>query len=279
MNDSLFAFVHIEKAAGTTLNHILRKNFFFKFIDVRPLDKESNRVFTKEDYKKYKKINPFLQCISGHSVVPYSDIQGMPNIKFITVLRNPVNRYLSQFFYLVKTKKMVDDFEEFLKLSELNNFQTKKLAGSEDVDLAKRTLSEKMFQIGLVEEFDTFLLRFRKAVSPLKFDPVYKKKNTAKKSETKDIKTELFSKYKDQILEKNYLDIDLYEYAANSIIPRLNQKYGMEQPDNLEKFVKMNQSSRTSLKSYLDYMVRKIYYEHLTGSIRKKNGLPAKGSY
>lgn len=274
----MFAFIHIEKAAGTTLNHILRKNFLFRCIDVRPLSVESDCVFRPQDLEKYLMINPKLNCISGHSVQPIQDLtKAFPNIKYFTVLRNPVERYVSQFRYLVKIKRIPDDFDLFLSNTDYNNVQTKKIAGYEDFEKALNIIKNEMFEIGVVEEFDSFLLRLQKNLRPLIFDPNYVRKNITSGKNKKDW---LLTKYKKEIVQRNQFDLNLYEAVIKTIIPNANKAYGKELLEHdLKKFQQVNFNTKTDFKSYLDYLIRKIYYEPVTGYLRKKSGLPAKGSY
>ncbi|HMU91316.1 MAG TPA: hypothetical protein PKC33_11515, partial [Pseudomonadales bacterium] len=72
--DDLLAFVHIEKAAGTTFIHILRRNFFLRYLDVRPYGIESGGLFLSGDLRISTRILPGLKCFSGHAVTPYSDL-------------------------------------------------------------------------------------------------------------------------------------------------------------------------------------------------------------
>lgn len=273
----IFAFVHIEKAAGTSFNHILRKNFFLRYIDVRPLYKESSGLFQSIDLKKYFKINPFLACISGHAVTPYSDLKKeFSDIRFITLLRDPIKRYLSQFYYLVKINRIENDFENFLSNQEFNNIQTKKIAGSEDVEKAKSIITSEMFEVGVVEEFDCFLLRLKKSLFPIRFDPIYQKKNIIGKADSGDL---LIEQYNEEIVARNKLDIDLYKYVVDEIIPWRNREYGPHFDSDLKNFIENNLKSKTIMKSYFDYIIRKAYYEPVTNYIRMSNNLPAKGSY
>ncbi|WP_320041118.1 sulfotransferase family 2 domain-containing protein [uncultured Desulfobacter sp.] len=274
---TVFAFVHIEKAAGTTLNHILRNNFFPNYIDVRPLKNESTRIFKNDDLNVYMKINPCLKCISGHSIIPENLFVDNIKIKYFTVLRNPVHRYVSQFLHLVKIKSIKNDFEFFLSHSHFNNYQTKKIAGKEDLDSAKSILSNKMIEVGAVEEFDSFLLRLKKSLHPIKFDPTYTKKNITGSNAAK---ASLFDEYENEILHRNELDIKLYNYVLNQLIPERNNQYGQTVlKTDLERFRRDNVHTKTHVKNYADYIIRKVYYEPITGLIRKKSGMPAKGSY
>ena len=274
----IFAFVHIEKAAGTTFIHLLRRNFFLRYIDVRPLSEKSNRIFSLQDLKKYLIINPFLKCIGGHAVVPYSALANKSlNIKFITLLREPVFRYISHYQYWVEKRQKKISFDEFLKLDWMKNFQVKKIAGSENLTLAKKIIKDWFFLVGIAEEFDEFLICLQMKILPRIFCPYYKIHNVGINN---NIKNDILSKYYDQIIEKNELDIKLYFYVKNEIIPNLIKQYGTDFRENINHFKKLNDKYRPpTLKSYIDFMCRKIYYERISNGIRYINSMPMKGYY
>lgn len=273
----IFAFVHIEKAAGITVKHILRRNFLGRYVDVRPLEINSQKVFSYNDFQKYLRINPFITCIGGHSVKPFSDLNSKyKNIKYFTLLRNPVKRYVSQFIYLYNINRIPNDFNEFILNEEYHNLQTKKLAGSENLDDAISSLHH-MIQVGAVEEFDTFLLRLKKSLYPYgKFVPYYSMQNITKKNIDSN---EIIDKYNQKIIQCNKLDMDLYEYVWNTYIPKLNKEYGDQLNDDLLLFEKANNYERVELCSYIDYCLRKFYYEPVTNFARIIAGMSAKGSY
>ena len=273
---SLFAFVHIEKAAGMTLIHILRRNFLFRYIDVRPLNKSSNGTFSYSDLKKYQLINPFLNCIGGHSVLPFSDLEkNVDNLMYFTCLRDPFKRYISQFRYLHYINRIPNNFELFLNNQEYSNIQTKKLSKNCSIEEAKYRLNN-MFQVGAVEEFNFFLMRLKKSLYPyVDFKPQYKIQNVTPKNISSDT---LYNKYKDIIFQNNNKDIELYDYLWNELIPYRNSEYGSKLTDDVNKFEKENLHS-TNFKTYIDYSLRKLYYAPVSGLIRKFAGLNARGSY
>ena len=43
----LLAFIHTEKTGGTTLNQVLRRNFFLRFADVRPVVERDGTLRTR----------------------------------------------------------------------------------------------------------------------------------------------------------------------------------------------------------------------------------------
>jgi hypothetical protein len=274
----LLAFVHVEKAAGTTFIHILRHNFFLRYLDVRPFSNHSAGVFSNEDLAIASRIVPGLLCISGHSVKPFSTLsQATVRLRMITMLREPLARYMSQYQYWIEQMGRNVEFEEFLEVDELKNFQTNKYSISGDLEEAKRALMEDFFLVGIVDEFDGFLLMLEKKLHPIRFDPRYEKKNMAKR---KNATNPLKEKYYDKIVNNNEKDIELYQYARDVVYPKFIAEYGDDFSEDLQRFRENNVGfGESKIKRYVDYGIRKCYLEPISGLIRLTNGRPYKGSY
>ena len=276
----MIVFVHIEKAAGTTLNHILRCNFPLAHYDVRPFSHESNHIFTSKDFRIALKINPFLKSISGHAIFPFVSLSSVkPELKYITLLRDPVQRYISRYYYLKHKFYPKLTFEQFLNDESTFNFQTKKIAGTEDIETAKTIIIKKFFLVGITEEFDTFLLFLKKKLNS-NFNPGYKKQNTANQStHYKRIKQQLINNFHHEIIERNKLDIKLYHFVKCSLLPEFKKTYGKNFESDLAKLQKYCKTFQWPLIRYIDYLYRKIYIDPVSGLIRVTHGLPYKGSY
>lgn len=279
MNAPLLAFVHIEKTAGTTLIYLLRSNYLFRYLDVRPLSSSSQRVFTAADLAKYLKLNPFLRCIGGHAVKPHSDLENLaPGIRYITLLRDPVKRYLSQYRYWNRIRHKGWDFERFLRQAPAKNMQTCKLAGGPDLELAKLTLSERFFFIGLVERFDEFLVMLSEKLRPEAFNPVYRRRNVG--NTDRQLEDDLQERYADDILANNMLDLELYRFVEQELLPRARHNHGPGLVAQVEELARIRAGARAlDNRLLLDGLSRKLYYEPATSLMRRLNGLPAKGSY
>ena len=102
----------------------------------------------------------------------------------------------------------------------MQNFQTRKIAGSLDVNKAKIILSEKVFLAGTIEKFDNFLTILRAKLAPQKFNFNYTRKNVARVNIIKNDIYKNLEKYRDQIIENNLLDIELYDFVKNDLFQR-----------------------------------------------------------
>ncbi|WP_319405974.1 sulfotransferase family 2 domain-containing protein [uncultured Desulfosarcina sp.] len=276
--ENLIAFVHIEKAAGQTFIRILENNFKYKHCRVAPLNKKNKGIFSVDDLKLILKINPFTQAISGHSIKPFSNLATyIPHIRYVTILRDPVERYISHYQYWVKVLKKNIKFEDFLKLDSMRDFQTKKIAGAPIIQEAKRILSDEFFLVGVLENFDYFLALLKIKLSPYEFNCEYKKKNVAKNNFLKVNIDQKLEKYKKEILFNNRNDIELYSYAKNYIFQK--QKEAALLTTN-EKNIDFENSYHYQMKNELiGKLYRNLYYGPIFSFLRYKNGLDIKGSY
>ncbi len=276
INDKdFYAFVHLQKAAGTTLVHLLRINFFMQYCDVRVLSQNSKGVFQAEDFKKLLKINPFVKFIGGHVVKSYGSFADeYPNTKFITILRDPLKRYISQFLYKVENRGHQLTFNEFLDWEYAYNQQTKQLVGTENVEEAKKMLKNKFSVVGTVDEFDEFLILLKKAVSPHKFSPNYKLQNVGKESSLLKKKVmKDFEKHKERIINQNCLDIELYNFVKFELLPKQKKEYGQSFEKDVRDFKQQKKEFRHEFFRYVDYGVRKFYYNPIFKCQRRSEGL------
>ena len=271
----MLAFVHIYKAAGTTLTHILRLNFFLTHVDVSVLQKDSRGIFQSADMKKIMIINPFVRCIAGHDIKPFSNLTDIfPGIRYITLLRDPIKRTLSQYQYNVEKLGSNLSFDEHLRMPGETNTQTRWIAGSEDIDLAKKNIIKRFFLVGIVEEFDEFLILLKKKLEPIKFRPGYKPQNVSKNNSP--IRADInrhFDKYREKIIKNNLLDIELYNYVKDEILAKEKKAYGSTFEHDLAQFKKLEKRYASNLKRYLDYVCRKYYYEPIKKLIKKVNSI------
>lgn len=273
----MLAFVHIEKTAGTSLIHILRRNYFLRYLDVRPYNTSSKGVFLPEDLSVGLRINPFIECIAGHAIHPYVGLERVVGkIDYITVLRDPVKRYVSQYQHWVEKKGLHIAFEEFMEHEELHDLQCRKIAGAADSEQAIDMISDKFITVGVLERFDEFLVLLRRTLGWGKGSIRYAVRNTAR---NRGLAAGILEKYRDEIVERNQEDKRLYDYVVNEVVPRQIDRYGEGFKEDVQRFRRENGGRFISPKLAVDYGVRKFYYEPVSGMIRRLHGLPMAGSY
>ena len=212
--------IHIQKTAGTTFHHILRKNIlFYLTLNNHLFWEEYNGILKYEMFSKLIKKLPFINGIGGHTLRRVNDYEKLltnRDVKYITFLREPVSRYISQFNYGRIQRNTKYDFESYLEIESYKNFQTKKIAGCENITLAREMLDKDFEFVGIVEDFKTSLrLLQTKLPGIIKHIDYKKNKNITPADGDRVIFYNLANNIKTRVLENNKLDLQLYEYALD----------------------------------------------------------------
>lgn len=277
----LLVFVHIEKAAGTTLVHILRKNFLFRCVYMRPLysrdtgETRWNPTVSDDDLRLARRLFPGLRCIAGHAIGGAAFRDYGPAVRPITILRDPIERFVSQFLYSREARGREWTMEEFLDIEELHNFQVKKIAGKDDVQLAKETL-DRFWLVGTTDDFDKFLVLLRAKAGP-QFDINYRAQNKRVGGRQAG---ELLATYGDRIKERNLGDLELYNYVTRELVPRYEASYGGDLNRDVAEFQESNRANAiASWRGLADYAFRKVYVDRVLAAVRARNGLRPSGYY
>jgi len=228
----MLAFIHIHKAAGTTVHHILRSSFGFRHCDVRPWNSpppglEQWQVpFTAEDLQRLYVIYPNLRSIASHSVHPYSDLDSArPDIIYFTLMRDPLKMGASLYQYVVENNDRRGlTFESWIAKETTRNRQTKIIAGRDDVNAAIQVISEKNVFVGLSERFDESMLLLKSFLAP-DVNIGYERKNVAHRNVlAEQILT--CDDTRQMLIEANQADIELYKFVCREIYPVYQQEYG-----------------------------------------------------
>ncbi len=222
----MLAFVHIQKTAGTTLKHILRRSFGANHCDVLVWSGESRgRTVTPEDLRRTRWIYPRLASISGHPVAPYGSLpEALPELRFYTMLREPLARSISHYVDY-KTRGADISLKEYLLVTRRSNWQCRKLCGSENADAAIEVLRKRIFFVGLLENFDESLVMLRHFADDVRLDIRYRRENKSRKPSLN--KQLLADPANRQLLtESNAEDLKLYRHVVDELYPRQTAEYG-----------------------------------------------------
>lgn len=226
----LLIYLHIPKAAGTTLNGIINqqyaRNKLFRFDGINNHQQFTNLPPVQQDK---------VQLLRGHFAFGLHQLISRPCIYF-TVLRHPVKRVISQYNYIrnnphnpqFKLLQSISLEEYILKEGKrLCNQQTNMISGLstpkncsdiEVLKIAQDNLDRYFAVVGITEMFDETLLTLQQ-----KFGwkiPYYVKQNTAQNhSEEKSIPQSTIA----LIEEYGSLDLQLYDRAKQKLQTQIAQ--------------------------------------------------------
>jgi sulfotransferase famil protein len=236
----VYAFIHIDKTGGTTMTSILRRSFGSRHCDIRlpmakrPLDGIDHRsVIDAADLRRVQRIYRRLYGISGHNVKAYSDLHvARPDIRFFTILRDPVARFRSQFLNRAKDHR-TEGFESWVKDKTMHNWQTRMIAGESSARTAIDLLSNRIGFVWFTEQFDEGLILLGQWLGLPEFRPEYNRENQLSlKRRPHDVarqKRDLGYLDSDPILrriqEVNAEDQKVYDFATRILYPQQVANY------------------------------------------------------
>jgi hypothetical protein len=284
-------FVHIPKAAGTTMHHIMARQY------------DANRIYTMSRGQVYKAMEEFrklsaqsrneLEAIKGHMYFGLHEFLSQPSTYF-TLMRDPVERVISHYHFVLSRQAhhlhelvvserigLLDYIRNGISI-EMDNGQTRLLAGIGSLDdptnpdhsqavpfgacsetmlrKAKSHLEQYFSVVGLAEHFDETLILLRRAYQWRL--PYYRTQNVTEDRPNRD---SLSDEVLATIRQYNALDIELYN-SAERLFAGLIYQYGDSFQRDLERFQAVNRLIGKSL-SAIDERTRLLVtrYKHATG--------------
>ena len=217
-------FLHVPKTAGTTLNRLIEWEYpIFQMYSVDP-------VFFTWSASHLRRLSPRrlkkTRMFKGHMVFGLHEILPQP-ATYITVLREPIERVMSAFYYMSsyilhpkyrKFRREQWTLEDFVRRLPRDNVQCKILAGAdynspctkEIFERAKENLFKHFSVVGLSERFEESL-----ALMKLRFGWDLWRYSSFNVTRTRPRKADLPRATLDLIAAKNSFDIALYECAVN----------------------------------------------------------------
>lgn len=256
-------FLHIPKAAGSTLHSIIERNYPKESIYTI----DGSRVL--ESIKEFKTLpeskRAEIRCVKGH--MPFGLHMSLPQpTTYVTVLRDPIDRVISHYYFVLRTpshylhdmvvtnRMSLEEYVSSRISPELVNGQTRDISGigcfemvdlSDDVlEIAKRNLKEYFAFVGLGEKFDESLLLMRRTFSWRNI--FYVKQNV---SRNRPLKSEIPIKTLKAIEEHNKLDMELCEFAKQILEEQIREQ-GPSFKYELRTFRLLNKVYGTTWKSY-----------------------------
>ena len=239
----MLVHLHLPKSAGTTLRMIIEREYGLdKIVQIDGIHSNSEAV------NKYglDKLN-MCDVIGGHQ---YFGIHKLldPECKYITMMRDPVDRVISGYSHLVDPcDRSMATFRDYTTtdLDKVgSNWQTRLLAGGElDLTLAMNNIKKHFSTIGITEMFDESVMLMKNKLS-WSLNPYYVVENPGN---DKVQRSDLDDSFIDKIKKNNNLDMELYSFCADKLkkdIDALGDKF----KHDLDEFRETNKQSRNKIK-------------------------------
>lgn len=221
--EPFLCFVHIERAGGTTLHHVLR-HAYPRYHTVFPWyywANEPEHAYFPDELAGLMKVLPGCQGIGGHTTRPWLDYGSVAGreVFWLTFLRDPIKRYLSHYNHQVQKMDIRWEVDDFLAESRFDDFQTVRLAGRPDLDEAKRVLSEQMGFVGLTDRFDASLVLMQRALG--RAEPLFYEHRNATPEPGQALRFDaLTPAQQERVRQNNALDCQLHAWVVEELWPR-----------------------------------------------------------
>jgi hypothetical protein len=243
------------KSAGTTFNYILRNNYGRDFVGTH------KEPFTPEDLRILLSFNKNIKAIAGHHLRSFTGLDSVgPHLKYITFLRDPIGRHISHYnhakirgYHRLTLEEWTEKLPEHAEL----NYNTKFIAGSEDLGKAKKILAEDFAFVGLTENFDESLILMKQRLNLQNFDIRYQRGNVSPKTLT--TKSEISDDFMQELRALNRIDYELYRFVQNELFEKQKCKYGNRFIDDLDNFRHANENYRFSKFKIWTYKVERYW--------------------
>jgi hypothetical protein len=245
MTNFKIIFLHLPKTGGLTLYDILERQY--KKGEVYTIKIKNKRPALQEfinlpDIEKTK-----IKVLRGHMPFGYHQFL-QEEAKYITVLRNPVDRVISHYYYILehpdhylydKVKGMkveeyvISDVTHELdngQIRDITEIQENEKCTAEHFEIAKKRLEENFLFASVLDYFDEGLIILKDMLGWSY--PTYYTINK-KKGDRPKISAEI----KAQIAEKNKYDLELYKLAKQKVEAIIQQKpdYYKQEVEKLHK--------------------------------------------
>jgi hypothetical protein len=228
--DSIIAFAHIPKTAGITVAHLFRRHFGLRALNV--FARGFPDFYRPRDLRLDLRMMPMkLRCLHGHSLRPCIDFEEFEDrLVWFTVVRDPIRRYISQYIYNYEVMGERFDVLHFIRhRPDKPNKHVRILAGAEDLHSAIRHIRRMAF-VGLTERLDESLLLMRERLGLDGLDlRDSRPRNVGEERRPlldRNVVRVEFERYRDEVVECNRLDLQLYEFVRSEIWPRQIAEYG-----------------------------------------------------
>jgi hypothetical protein len=189
-----------------------------------------------------------IKSISGHAL-RYSEAlkHDLPGGQFIVFVRDPIDRIISLYFHMLKKHPGLRFFEWARNYNgpDLSNFQTRFIAGEDNIELATRILRHGYSFVASLEKFDPSLILLGRMLGP-RFDLRYERKRTSRRDKEEVLGNEENCLVLEKLREHNRSDLKLHEYVKTELFEHYQEYYGPVDAGQVDLLREANNSFRFS---------------------------------
>jgi hypothetical protein len=212
----MLVFVHIPKAAGTTLHHLLKRavGINASMHAGKTYETQALREMPVEEAQEFK-------LISAHMIQPELETICGSDAEYVTVTRDPVDRFISLYYFILSQTQHEQynlyrdmSFEQFLEKYETDkelffiNCQSRYICGENNAQKAIDDIENKFLLTAPIEKFDQFiwnLFAIKKWV-PITFSTSNKNKERPNIGEVSDdIKARILHLFQEDAIIHQYM--------------------------------------------------------------------------
>lgn len=164
----MIIYLHIPKTGGTSVNEIFKRAFGSQFVHV-PMLADGRVALSPQETQTLVEQHATAKAMGGHPL--RFPMPPVPNLtyEYVTVLRDPIERLVSFYFYerriyqadpKHRSKLKLMDFIEALKPYDYGKSQCRWLDASQDAERAKDVLRQ-FAAVGTTENFNGWLMLMR----------------------------------------------------------------------------------------------------------------------
>lgn len=197
-------------------------------LDVIPRMNAGLLQYTSKELSSDLRRFPWVRSVAGHFLYPWEDYgRASSKLVWFIFLRNPVQRFVSQYEYQVTRYGLSGDFWEWKRKYAQHNRQVVQLAGEPDLEAAKEVLTDKISAFGLVERFEESLLIIRESLELTdELNLACTEPRNVSRGNLKEMILDNYGTYEEAIEECNHLDMMLYDFAVTHLWPGQIEEYG-----------------------------------------------------